>query len=196
MTDKFVWMGLSTPEIRGCAVQSRRDSVAPMRWERLFSELEAQAGDLEMQERDALVEELRDGEWAETSWRSLLGGQVVLEVTGLGRIEGAVRLVNAHVIQLTGQRVEHVVDVSAVIAVLASERRADEPSAVVAALGWGHVFRSLRADSEPVRLHTRSGSSIDGMIDVVGADFVRVREESGRDQTVPFAAVAVVSGRT
>jgi hypothetical protein len=34
-----------------------------MRWERLFHELEAQAGDLEMQERDALVDELRDGEW-------------------------------------------------------------------------------------------------------------------------------------
>lgn len=167
-----------------------------MRWERLFSELEAQAGDLEMQERDALVEELRDGQWAETSWRSLLGGHVVLEVIGLGRVEGAVQLVNAHVIQLTGQHNEFVVDVGAVVALLASERRAQEPSAVVAALGWGHVFRSLGADSERVRIHTRSGSSIDGMVDVVGADFVRLREESGRDQTVPFAAVAVVSGRT
>ena len=173
-----------------------RDNVAPMRWDRLFSELEAQAGDLEIQERDALVEELRDGEWAETSWRSLLGGQVVLDVMGLGRVDGAAQLVNAHVIQLTGQHSEYVVDVGAVIAVLATERRADEPSAVVGSLGWGHVFRSLRAESEPVRVHTRSGSTIDGTVDVVGADFVRLREESGRDQVVPFAAVAAVSGRT
>ncbi|MDX6278092.1 MAG: hypothetical protein QOJ72_2220, partial [Nocardioidaceae bacterium] len=40
-----------------------------MRWERLFAELEAQAGDVELQDRDALVEELADGDWAATSWR-------------------------------------------------------------------------------------------------------------------------------
>ena len=31
-----------------------------MCWEQLFNELEAQAADIEVQERDALVEELRD----------------------------------------------------------------------------------------------------------------------------------------
>ncbi|GAA3514085.1 hypothetical protein GCM10022234_06150 [Aeromicrobium panaciterrae] len=167
-----------------------------MRWDRLFSELEAQAGDLEMQERDALVEELRDGEWAETSWRSLIGGHVVLDVMGLGRVEGRVQLVNDRVVQLAGPRGGHVVDVGAVTAVRSTERRADETSVVTAALGWGHVFRALRADGEQIRLVTRSGSAMDGTVDVVGADFVRLREESGRDQVVPFAAVAVVSGRT
>lgn len=167
-----------------------------MRWDRLFSELEAQAADLEIQERDALVEELRDGVWGETSWRSLIGGHVVLQVLGPGRVEGSVQLVNAHVIQLRGSHAESVVDVGAVTAVLSAERRADEPSVVAASLGWGHVLRALRAHGEPVRLWTRSGSSVDGTVDVVGADFVRVREESGRDQVVPFAALAVVSGRT
>lgn len=65
-----------------------------MRWERLFAELEAQVGDVEMQDRDALVDELADGAWAETSWRDLLGGHVVLDVLGHGRIEGEVVLVN------------------------------------------------------------------------------------------------------
>jgi hypothetical protein len=167
-----------------------------MRWERLFNELEAQAGDLEMQERDSLVEELRDGEWADTSWRSLLGGHVVLDVAGLGRVEGDAMLVNQHVIQLRGEQIEHVIGTSAVSAVISAERRADEPSVVSAALGWGHVFRALRVEGEPVRVRTIAGSIVDGTIDVVGADFVRVREESGRDQTLPFAAVAVVSGRT
>ena len=167
-----------------------------MRWERLFNELEAQAGDLEMQERDALVEELRDGEWADTSWRSLMGGDVVLDVVGLGRLEGSAVLVNKQIIQLRGERVEHVVSADAVAAVISAERRSDQPSVVSAALGWGHVFRALRAEGQPVRVRTVTGSTIDGTIDVVGADFVRVHEDSGHDQSVPFAALAMVSGRT
>lgn len=167
-----------------------------MRWERLFNEIEAQSGDLEMQERDALVEELRDGEWADTSWRSLMGGDVVLDVVGLGRLEGSAVLVNKQIIQLRGERVEHVVSADAVAAVISAERRSDQPSVVSAALGWGHVFRALRAEGQPVRVRTVTGSTIDGTIDVVGADFVRVHEDSGHDQSVPFAALAMVSGRT
>lgn len=167
-----------------------------MRWERLFHELEAQAGDLDLQERDALVDELRDGEWAETSWRSLLGGAVVLDVVGVGRIEGECLLANAQVIQLQGERAQYVISSTAVMTIVSSERRAGPASAVSSALGWGHVLRALRADDEVVRLHTVAGSTIDGRVDVVGADFVRIREESGRDQVVTFAAVAVVSGRT
>ena len=59
-----------------------------MRWERLFEDLEARAADLELDERDALVDELRDGDWAQTSWRQLLGGHVVLAVRGADRVEG------------------------------------------------------------------------------------------------------------
>ena len=167
-----------------------------MRWERLFTELEAQSADLEMQERDALVDELRDGEWAETSWRSLLGGAVTVDVLGVGRIAGECVLVNEHVLQLRSERAEHVISSDAVVAVISSERRADPPSAVSAALGWGHVFRALRDEGEPVRLRAVDGATFDGTVEVVGADFVRIREESGRHQSVTLAAVAVVSGRT
>ncbi|MDR7086234.1 hypothetical protein J2X11_001073 [Aeromicrobium panaciterrae] len=167
-----------------------------MRWERLFHELEAQAGDLEMQDRDALVDELRDGEWAETSWRSLLGGAIVLDVIGVGRIEGVCVLVNEQVVQLRGDRAEHVISSDAVASVVSSEHRAGPSSAVSSALGWGHVFRALRAEGDSVRLQTITGSTIDGRVDVVGADFVRIREESGRDQILTFAAVAAVTGRT
>ncbi len=166
-----------------------------MRWERLFSELEAQAEDLEIQQRDALVDELRDGEWADTTWRSLLGGAVVLDVIGIGQVEGEAVLVNERIVQVHADRVDHVISSRAIAAIRSSERRADPPTAVSSALGWGHVFRALRDEGEPVRMSTFTGSTIDGEIDVVGADFVRVREESGRDQTLPFAAVAVVSGR-
>ncbi len=167
-----------------------------MRWERLFHELEAQAGDLEMQERDALVDELRDGEWAETSWRSLLGGAVMIDVIGVGRIEGECVLANEQVVQLRSGRVEHVISANAVAAIVSSERRAGPSSAVSSALGWGHVFRALRAQGDTVRLQTITGSTFDGCIEVVGADFVRIRDESGRVQSLTFAAVAAVSGRT
>ena len=115
-----------------------------MRWDRLFEDLEAQVDELERDERDALVEELRDGDWAETSWRDLLGGRVVLEVAGAGVLEGEVALVNERLVQLAGERMDHVVAADAVVAVHATQRRADETGRVSDALGWGHVFRAVR----------------------------------------------------
>ena len=105
-------------------------------------------------------------------------------------------LVNKQVIQLRGEKVEQVISTDAVVAVNSAERRSDDPSVVSAALGWGHVFRALKAEGQPVRVRTVTGSTVDGTVDVVGADFVRVHEDSGRDQMLPFAALAIVSGRT
>ena len=165
-----------------------------MRWERLFAELEAQVGDVEIQDRDALVDELADGDWAVTSWRDLLGGHVELDVLGHGRLGGEAVLVNHLLVQLRGERIDHIVSAAAVLSVLSSERRATDRSRVTDGLGWGHVFRALRQD--PVRVRRTDGSTVDGSIGVVGGDFVRLRDEAGRDQVLPFGVVAVVSGRT
>ncbi|MEJ7633994.1 hypothetical protein [Aeromicrobium sp.] len=166
-----------------------------MRWDRLFEDLEAQAGDLELDERDALVEELRDGDWAQTSWLHLLGGRVVLAVRGAERVEGLVTLVNDQVVHLRGEGMDHVVSSLAVLAVHSSERRADAPTAVGGALGWGHVFRALRDASEEIRVRLTDGTTRDGSVLVVGRDFVRLQAASGHDQVLPFAGIAVVSGR-
>jgi hypothetical protein len=167
-----------------------------VRWERLFTDLEARVGDLELDDRDALVEELRAGDWAETSWRELLGGRVVLNVLGVGRVEGDVVLANAHIVHIRGERLDQVVSASAVLSVVSSERRADAPTSVTAALGWGHVFRALRLAGDAIRVSRLDGTPLDGVVTVVGRDFVRLRTESGRDQLVPFDAVTTVSGRT
>jgi len=167
-----------------------------MRWERLFEDLEAQAGDLELDERDALVDELRDGDWAQTSWRDLLGGRVVLAVRGAERVEGEVTLVNERLVQLRSDAMDHVVSDAAVMAVHEAERRADATTAVGEALGWGHVFRALRESGEEIRVRLVDGSVRDGTVVVAGRDFVRLRAGSGRDQVVPLDAIAVVSGRT
>jgi sRNA-binding regulator protein Hfq len=167
-----------------------------MRWERLFEELEAQSADLELDERDALVDELRDGDWAQTSWRQLLGGRVVLALRGVERVEGVVGTVNQRLVHLQGEAVDHVVNAAAILTVLSSERRADPTGAVAQALGWGQVLRALRDAGEEVRLRLVDGMSRDGVVQVVGRDFVRLRVGSGHDQLVLLDAIAVVSGRT
>lgn len=167
-----------------------------MRWDRLFDDLEGQAADRELDERDALVDELRDGDWAQTSWRELLGGRVVLTVRGADRVEGVVTLVNDRLVQLRGDGVDHVASTAAVLTVHSAERRADPPSAVGEALGWGHVFRALREASAEIRVRLVDGTSWDGSVLVAGRDFVRLRAGSGRDQVLPFDGIAVVSGRT
>jgi hypothetical protein len=163
-----------------------------VRWDRLFADLEGQVADLELEERDALVSELRDGEWAGTSWRDLAGGHVVLEVAGLGRVEGEARLVNETVVHLASDRVEHVVAASAVLEVVASERRAPTPTTVTSRLGWGHLLRAAR-DDDSVRLTRTDGVSVDGMVEVVGRDFVTLTSGPGRTRRVPFAAIAVLT---
>lgn len=165
-----------------------------MRWDRLFDDLEAQATDIERDERDALVDELRDGEWAQTSWRQLLGGRVAIEVHGAGRVEGEVALVNERIVQIRGELIDHVIAVDAVLVVHGAERRADEPTRVASALGWGHVFRALRDAGEPVTIRLVDGTSRQGTVDVVGQDFVRVATESGRSQDIVQTAITVVSG--
>ena len=164
-----------------------------MRWERLFADLEGQAADLELEERDALVSELRDGEWAETSWRDLAGGHVVLEVNGVGRVEGEATLVNETVVHLASERVDHVVATSAVLEVVAGERRAPDPTRVTARLGWGHVLRAARDDGDRARLTRTDGVAVDGTVDVVGRDFVTMTSASGRTRRVPFSAIAALT---
>lgn len=166
-----------------------------MRWDRLFAELEAQAEDDLLAERDALVADLRDAEWAETSWRSLLGGSVELEVKGVGRVAGAVRLVNDDLVHLVTPVMDHLVACTAVTAVLASDHRADEPGRVASRLGWRQVLRRARDDGDEGRFTSLDGSLREGAIDVVGLDFVRVLPASGRGVVVPTAELAAVSFR-
>lgn len=169
---------------------------AVVRWDRLFDDLEAQADDLERQEREALVDELRDGEWAETQWRHLLGGRVAIELVGGSRVEGEVTLVNDRLVQVSGDRTDHVVAATAVAVVHAAERRAEPVGRVGAALGWGHVFRALRDAGEAVVVRFADGTSREGEIVAVGADFVRLVTPSGRSQDVVWAAIVMVSGRS
>lgn len=164
-----------------------------MRWDRLFADLEAEADEIEKAEQDALAADLRDEHWATTSWRDLLGGRVVLEVRGAGQLTGEVAAVNEHLVRLRGDLVDHLVACGAVVSVLQNERRSDPPSRIEASLGWSSALRRIRDEAEPVRITLDDGRTIDGMVEVVGHDFVRVTAGASGARVLVLAAVSVVT---
>lgn len=168
-------------------------SLPAMRWEKLFADLEGAADDDALAERDALVNDLRDGERAETSWQQLTGGQVVLDVVGFGRIEGEVLSGNARLIHLRSQQAHLLVNPACVMAVLSSAQHAGTNSVVSAKLGWPTMFRLLQRDQDRVQVVRSDANSMSGTVDFVGADFVRIRDEAGKTPMIPFAAIAAVS---
>lgn len=167
-------------------------TVLGMRWDRLFADLEAAADDDDLLEREALVAELRDEEWARTPWRDLLVGEVELDVAGAGQVAGRVRLVNERLVRVSTPQREHVVALAAVRGVTASGDRAPEPSVVAARLGWSQVLRRLRDDGEPCRVVTTSGAVHDAHVEQVLADAVLLRV-GRRSTALPLAVVAVVT---
>lgn len=167
-----------------------------MRWERLFDELEGHAEHARVEERDALVADLREGEWAARSWIDGIQDSpaVELEVADVGVLSGRVRLANAVLIHLEGAAADHVVATRAVRWARGATRGPGvEPDSVAARLGWGHVLREMQADSDLVRLTAVGGLVIEGRIRVVGRDFVRIMSVSGTDRDIPTVGIRVAT---
>jgi len=167
-----------------------------MRWERLFDELEGNAEHVHAEERDALVADLREGEWAARSWLDGLhdAPAAELEVADIGVLTGRVRLANASVIHLEGASADHLIATHAVRWSRGSTRGPGlEPGSVAARLGWSHLLREMQADDDLVRLTLVGGLVIEGRIGAVGGDFVRVASVSGSDRDVPTGAILVAT---
>lgn len=164
-----------------------------MRWEKLFADLEGMSDDDALADRDALVNDLRDGERAETTWQQLTGGQVMMEIIGFGRIEGEVLSGNALLIHLRTQQAHLLVNPAGVMAVLSSTQRARAHTAMSAKLGWPTMFRLLQRDQDRVQVVRTDASSMSGTVEFVGADFVRIHDEAGNIPMIPFEAIAAVS---
>lgn len=164
-----------------------------MRWDRLFTEIEASAADDELVERDALVEDLREGELAATTWRQLTGGRVCLEVAALGRIEGDLLSANEVLLHLQTAQAHVLINPVSVMAIVHTTKRAGRQSAVSQRLGWPTVMRMLQRDQDRVRVCRTDASTVSGLIDLVGADFVRVRDDAGNAPLIPLVAITAVS---
>lgn len=163
-----------------------------MRWDKLFADLEAEAHESRLVERDALIDELRDGEWASTPWSAFCGGDVILVVAG-ARVEGHVLSVNRQIIHLRAERNDIIVNPVWVDEISASTRRSTTASAVAARLGWPHVLRACHRDRDRIQLRRRDGVSCSGTIDRVGQDFVSICNDAQRSVVVPFTAIATLT---
>jgi hypothetical protein len=168
-----------------------------MRWERLFGELEGYAEHLRLEERDALVTDLREGEWAERSWiDTLAAGDVEAEIAvrDVGVLAGRVRMANDLIVHLETASAAHVVAASAVQWVRIDGRSpAFDRESVAARLGWGPVFREAFDEGDPVRLTLMGGVVLEGDVSAVGADFVRIAVAAGRHRDVPTSAIQVAT---
>lgn len=170
-----------------------------MRWERLFGELEGTAEHAYAEERDALVADLREGEWASRSWLDGLQAaeSIDVEVRDLGVLSGRVRFANSVLIHLVSASADHLIATDAVRWARGGTRGLGiEPDSVSARLGWGHVFRELQSEAEWVRLTLAGALVLEGQIAVVGRDFVRLSPVSGPDRDVPLHALRAVTVRS
>jgi hypothetical protein len=167
-----------------------------MRWERLFGELEGYAEHLQLEERDALVADLREGEWAERSWIDTIAGDVDAEIAvrDVGVLTGRVRLANDQVIHLETTSAVHVIAAAAVQWVRAGDRSPGlDRESVAAQLSWGPVFRDAQDEGDSIRIALVGGAVFEGTVTAVGRDFVRVAPTSGRHRDVPTSAISVAT---
>jgi hypothetical protein len=176
---------------------------AAVRWEeRLLAELddlEQQAEGLYLAERDATVAELRVSTYAEVELSARLhasiGSPVHLSLVGGASAEGVVARAGRDWL-LLGQGVgEAVVRLGAVLRVRGASERAvtEQARPVVARLGLASVLRQLTADGEALALTLTDGGVVRGRLRRVGADFVELVTEGGRQpELVPIGCLVVV----
>lgn len=180
-----------------------------MRWDGLFADLEAQAEALEIAERAAEVEELARAEFGRITLldrlRPGVGAPVRLRL-GATTVAGVVRRVGPDWLLVDeGAGREAVVVAAALLGVSGLPRVSAPPDSVgvvESRVGLRHVLRGIARDRSPVRVVDRSGATLDGTLDRLGADFVELAEHAAgelrrrsdvRDITVvPLDALVVV----
>ena len=183
-----------------------------MRWEQLFSELEAEAGELAQRDRDAEIADRTRAELARTRWadrvRASTGATVRLRLLGADLVEGTVLQVGADWLLLQAGANDVLVPAHAVVGA-EGVGAATEPTAAgaLATPTWAAAWRVLARDRASVRVVRAGGSTVHGVPMRVGADFVEL--DPGLGETggsgpgpgpvlVPYAAItaAYVTRRT
>jgi hypothetical protein len=181
-----------------------------MRWERLFDDVEAQ---LEAADRAELAGEVADRTRREIArlrlvdrLRAGIGAELQLSVAGVGALRGRLQRVGEGWLLLQPEAgLVALVLRDAVLAIGGLPALAVEPGSegpVLSRLDIGHALRVVARDRAPVSVQLRDGSSLDGTLDRVGADFADLAlhpaGEARRDaavrsvRTVTFEGMALV----
>ena len=176
-----------------------------MTWEAelfaLLDDLEQQADALYAVEREAELADRSRAAYREVTLASRLmasvGGEVRLEVAGVGMVGGVLDRVADGWCVLSGIAQDWVVCLPAVLAVYDGAERSLPERAwpPVARLGLGSALRRLADAGERCVLHLRSGTAYDAALRRVGADFVEAGVGEGRQVLVAFGALAAVQSR-
>lgn len=170
-----------------------------MRWDRLFGELEGHAEHMRLEERDALVAELRQGEWADRTWLDGLADDsatIDISVRHVGVLTGRVRSAAERVVHLETTSANHVIASSAVEWVRGADRSLGlRRDSVQARLGWGPVFREAQDEQDVLTVTLVGGLALEGTVMAVGRDFVRLGSAAGSVRDVPYDAICIVTFR-
>lgn len=181
-----------------------------MRWDALFSDLEAQADVLDQAERAAEVEERARSEVGALGLgdrlRAAVGAEVRVQCLGALSIRGVLRRVGPDwALFDEGAGREAVVVLASAQGISGLSRLSAAPesvSVVESRLDLRLLLRGVARDRSHVRITRIDGSTLDATIDRVGSDFFEValhqagetRRRSAVTEVVviPFAALAVL----
>jgi len=181
-----------------------------VRWQRLFSDLEAQAEELAAGEFDAEVAERTRIEVGKLRLvdrlRATTGHPVQISCAGAGSVSGQLDQVGSDWVLLTESPGREVlVPVQSVMSLVGLGALSAAPGSegkVASRLDLRHALRRIVRDRAPVQIMLTDGSRADGTLDRVGADFIELAEHPRgeprratavlRVRTVPLAALALV----
>ncbi len=162
----------------------------------LFDDLEGRAEALYDSERQPELADRSRAEYRQVSLASRLmasvGSELTLEIVGVGAVAGRLERLGDGWALLAGVAQDWIVVVGAIGVVHgAAERSVPEVAwSPLAKLGLASALRRLADSGQRCVLHLRDGSTPDGVLRRVGADFVEVRSASGRTALVGFDALA------
>lgn len=169
----------------------------------LFDDLEGEASALYAAEREAEVADRGRAEYQQVTLASRVmasvGTEVALTVRGVGAVLGTVdRVAETWLLASSGKH-DWVVNLAAITAVEgASVRSIPEVAwSPLTRLGLGSALRRISEAGEKCRLHLQDGTTHEGTIRRVGADFCELAEgeESRRLVLVAFSGLAAAQSR-
>jgi hypothetical protein len=181
-----------------------------MRWEGLFADLEAQAEALQTAQRAPEIEDRARSEVGRIRLvdrlRPAVGSPLRLRCQGDLGIVGVVSKVGSEWLLVDEDRGREALVVARTLISVSGLGRIsavpDSEGVVASRLGLRHVLRGIARDRSAVAMHLIDGSTTDGTIDRLGADFIEVaahaagelrRRTDVRDvPAIPLAAVVAV----
>jgi hypothetical protein len=173
--------------------------------ERLFAfldDLEGRAEALYDAERDSDLTDRSRTEYAAVTLAgrlmASLGGEVALDVLGVGPVTGVLQRVGPDWCLVHGAAQDWVVRLAAVASVEGASGRAVPEVAwsPVARLGFSSALRRLADAGERCIVHCVDGTAREGVPTRVGGDFVEVTAGEGRCLLLSRDAIAAVQSRT